>query len=59
MQEMDVVKKGSAAWLWILLALAAVAVLLWFMLGGGISTPQTGELFERSIEQVGAAIMAA
>ena len=41
MADIDVVKKGSSAWVWVLLALALVAVVLWFVMSGD-STPQAG-----------------
>jgi hypothetical protein len=46
MEQIDVVKKGSTAWVWIVIAIAAVALLLWLMMGGGNPTPQTGQIFE-------------
>jgi len=30
MAEIDVVKKGSKAWLWILLVLIVIALVVWF-----------------------------
>lgn len=43
MADIDVVKKGSRAWVWILLVLAAL-VLLWFLMmpDGGSTIQQTG-----------------
>jgi len=52
MADIDVVKKGSRAWIWILLAIL-VAVFLWFILAG-TGTQQTG-----SIEQGGRPLDAA
>jgi len=49
MQEIDVVKKGSMAWLWIVIALAAVAILLWVMLGGDARTTTTGQILDRAV----------
>ena len=46
MQQIDVVKKGSMAWLWIVIALAAIAILLWVMMGGDNPTTTTGQIFE-------------
>jgi hypothetical protein len=44
MEDIDVVKKGSMAWLWIVIALAAILVVMWFTMGGGDGTPATGQL---------------
>ena len=41
MQEMDVVKKGSATWIWVVIALAVVALVLWMTMSGN-RTSQTG-----------------
>ena len=43
MAEIDVVKKGSRAWVWVLM-LIALAVLLWFMFAGG--TNQSGFMMD-------------
>lgn len=37
MADIDVVKKGSSLWLWIILAIV-IALALWFMMSGGGST---------------------
>jgi bacteriorhodopsin len=50
MEEIDVVKKGSMAWLWIVLAIAAVALLVWMMMGGGNPAPRTGLLLGPAFE---------
>jgi hypothetical protein len=44
MADIDVVKKGSRAWLWVLIVLAAL-VLLWFLMAndGGTTVQQTGQ----------------
>jgi bacteriorhodopsin len=49
MEEIDVVKKGSMAWLWIVLAIAAVALVVWMMMGGN-PAPQTGLLLGPAFE---------
>jgi bacteriorhodopsin len=41
MADIDVVKKGSSSWLWIVIALIVLAVILWFVMGRN-SAPQTG-----------------
>lgn len=41
MADIDVVKKSSRTWLWVVIALAII-LMLWFMMaGGGNSTPRT------------------
>lgn len=54
MQDMDVVKKGSSAWLWILIALAAVALVLWLAMGGTDQAPRTGQLLAPALERMAA-----
>jgi len=41
MADIDVVKKSSNTWLWILLAIVAVAAIVWFMSSRGTAR-QTG-----------------
>ena len=43
MTEIDVVKKGSRTWLWVLM-IVALALVLWFMFAGGNN--QSGGLIE-------------
>ena len=38
MTEIDVVKKSSRAWLWVLIALVIIAVLFFLVRGGGNDT---------------------
>jgi hypothetical protein len=46
MADIDVVKKGSHLWLWIMLAIV-IALILWFVLAGSHGrTAQTGMLFD-------------
>jgi len=48
MADIDVVKKGSHLWLWIMLAIV-IALILWFVLSGsGGRTAQTGMLLDQS-----------
>ena len=42
MADIDVVKKGSNTWLFILIALVLLAVILWFLMGSNSDVPQTG-----------------
>ena len=58
MQEIDVVKKGSSAWVWIVIALAVVALVLWMMMSGD-RTPQTGRALMPVMESVSAAAVLA
>jgi len=52
MADIDVVKKGSNTWLWILLAVV-IALVLWFVLSGSHGrTAQTGMRFDRSGQHV-------
>ena len=44
MAEIDVVKKGSKAWVWILLAIA-VLLALWFLMAGN-NPPRTAYTIE-------------
>jgi hypothetical protein len=43
MAEIDVVKKGSRAWVWVLLVIA-LALVLWFIVGMGDTPNTTGQL---------------
>ena len=45
MAEIDVVKKGSRAWLWITLVVLAV-IIIWFMMARSGTNPQTGALLQ-------------
>jgi len=51
MADIDVVKKGSHTWLWILLAIV-IALILWFVLSGSGRTAQTGMRFDRTGQHV-------
>ena len=44
MADIDVVKKGSRAWVWILVAILLV-LFLWFLFAG-MDAPQTGSVQE-------------
>lgn len=44
MADIDVVKKGSRAWVWILM-LVVLALILWFVMAGS-NTPQTGSMLD-------------
>ena len=44
MADIDVVKKGSRAWVWMLMLIALVLI-LWFVMTGS-NPPQTGLMFE-------------
>jgi hypothetical protein len=44
MAEIDVVKKNSRVWLWVLIAIVIVAALLFVMRGSGV--PRAGQLIE-------------
>ena len=60
MQDMDVVKKGSTSWLWIVIALAAEALILWLTMGGGRTrTSQTGQSFAPTTEGDAVTLVAA
>jgi len=50
MADIDVVKKGSHTWLWILLAVV-IALILWFVLSGS-RTAQTGMRFDHTTQHV-------
>ena len=43
MADIDVVKKSSHTWLWIVIAIAIVLA-LWFMMAGGGTEPRAGSL---------------
>ena len=52
MADIDVVKKGSHTWLWVLLAIV-IALILWFVLSGSHgTTAQTGMRFDRTGQHV-------
>jgi len=52
MADIDVVKKGSHTWLWVLLAIV-IALILWFVLSGSHGrTAQTGMRFDRTGQHV-------
>lgn len=48
MADIDVVKKGSSTWLWIVIALVVLALILWFMMSGD-PAPQTGLLLPQEL----------
>ena len=48
MADIDVVKKGSSTWLWIVIALVVLALILWFVMSGD-PAPQTGLLLEDGV----------
>jgi hypothetical protein len=56
MTEIDVVKKGSRTWLWVLMIIA-LAIVLWFMFAGG--NTQSGSLLEEGRQPHLAAAFAA
>jgi len=61
MADIDVVKKGSHVWLWIILAIV-VALILWYVLAGsGARSQQTGVTFEHHapLAQIAAAYLPA
>jgi len=43
MADIDVVKKGSRTWLWVLIVLAALVLLWFFMANDGTTAQQTGQ----------------
>jgi bacteriorhodopsin len=45
MADIDVVKKSSNTWIWVLIALVVLAAIMWFVMAGS-NTPQTGLLIE-------------
>jgi len=53
MADIDVVKKGSNTWLWIVLVLAAVALILWFAVARN-HAPQTGFRIDNGVESIAA-----
>jgi bacteriorhodopsin len=53
MADIDVVKKGSSTWLWIVIALVVLALILWYMMSGD-PAPQTGLLLEHELLRTGA-----
>jgi bacteriorhodopsin len=57
MADIDIVKKGSNTWLWIVLVLAAVALIFWFAVGRN-HAPQTGFNIDNGFESISAAIVA-
>jgi hypothetical protein len=56
MADIDVVKKGSRAWVWILLAILLV-LFLWFLFAG-MNAPQTGGIEEGRGQPLVAAVLA-
>jgi hypothetical protein len=56
MTEIDVVKKGSRTWLWVLMIIA-LALVLWFMFAGG--NTRSGSLLEEGRQPHLAAAFAA
>jgi hypothetical protein len=57
MADIDVVKKGSNTWLWIVLVLAAVALIIWFATARS-HAPQTGFNLDNGFESTVAAVVA-
>jgi hypothetical protein len=57
MADIDVVKKGSRVWLWVLM-LVVLALVLWFAMAGS-NTPQTGFMFDEGghVHQVAVATL--
>jgi hypothetical protein len=45
MADIDVVKKSSHTWLWIVIAIAIVLA-LWFMMAGGSNEPRVGSMID-------------
>ena len=58
MADIDVVKKGSRAWIWVVLALAVILV-LWFVFAGNRNTTQTGFNIEGGGQPLHAAVTVA
>lgn len=56
MAEIDVVKKGSRAWIWILM-LVVLAIILWMVMAGN-SPDRTGMNIERGGQPLHAAALA-
>lgn len=48
MADIDVVKKGSNTWMFVLIALVLLALIIWFVMGAGNDAPQTGLLLDTS-----------
>ena len=51
MADIDVVKKGSSSWLWIVIALVVLAIILWFVMRGD-AVPQAGFLLDNGFTAV-------
>ena len=51
MADIDVVKKGSSSWLWIVIALVVLAIILWFVMRGD-PVPQAGFLLDNGLQAV-------
>jgi hypothetical protein len=49
MADIDVVKKGSHLWLWIMLAIV-IALILWFVLSGSQRPAQSGMRFAPTVQ---------
>jgi bacteriorhodopsin len=43
MADIDVVKKGPTAWIWIVVVLVALVLIIWFVMGRG-NAPRTGRV---------------
>jgi hypothetical protein len=56
MADIDVVKKGSRAWLWITLIVLAI-IIIWFMMARSGTNPQTGALLQDGGLPLGAAAL--
>jgi lipopolysaccharide export system protein LptC len=57
MADIDVVKKSSNTWLWLILALVVIALVAWFVMGGRRTT-QTGLLRMNVVPSSSAATLA-
>ena len=56
MADIDVVKKGSPVWMWIVLAVA-LALILWFVLAGTAARQQTGSFIHERGQPLPAAAL--
>jgi hypothetical protein len=56
MADIDVVKKGSRAWVWVVL-LIVLALILWFVFGMGTTPTTTGQLLDMGQPHLAAAVL--